>query len=133
MSSLALISGWYYIYTSYCTPNTESYSKGLVEACSKPRVESVYKIQSGMFIFTNSVVLTVELEVIKQWLKKTTSLSKTTEVESCLPQSRYLLKALSIIHWNSNTYLPITPIQITAALSSSLLFKRIILVLCFVL
>ena len=34
---------------------------------------------------TNSIALVVELEVIKQWLKKTASLSENTEVEPCLP------------------------------------------------
>jgi len=36
-------------------------------------------------MFINSIALVAELKVIKQWLKKTTGLSKTTKIESCLP------------------------------------------------
>jgi len=35
-------------------------------------------------ISTNSVALAAELEVIKQWLKKTSDFSKTIETEFCL-------------------------------------------------
>ena len=33
-------------------------------------------------MFTSSIVLAAELEVIKYWLKKTVGLSETTEIES---------------------------------------------------
>jgi len=62
----------------------ESYNKGLVEACSKLRVESIYKAWDEMFMSTNSVALVVELKVIEQWLKKITGLSETTEMETHL-------------------------------------------------
>jgi len=62
----------------------EFYNKGLVEACSKLRVESIYKAWDEMFMSTNSVALVVELKVIEQWLKKITGLSETTEMETHL-------------------------------------------------
>ena len=62
----------------------ESYNKVLVEACSKLRVESIYKAWDEMFMSTNSVALVVELKVIEQWLKKITGLSETTEMETHL-------------------------------------------------
>ena len=80
-----------------------------------------------MSMFTNSDALAVELEVIKQQLKKTTNLSKTTKVEPCLSQSKSFLNVLNVFYQNSNTSLPITPTQMTAALSSSSLFKNITL------
>ena len=43
----------------------ESCNKGLVSACSKLRVESVYKAWDGVFMFTNSVASAAELEMIK--------------------------------------------------------------------
>ena len=62
----------------------------------------------------------IELEVIKQWLK-------TTEMKSCLSQSKFFLKVLSIFYQNSNTSLPITPTQIVVALFGSPLFESVIL------
>ena len=44
----------------------QSCNKGLVEACSKLRVESVRKAWDGVSMSTNSVASVAELEVIKQ-------------------------------------------------------------------
>jgi len=74
----------------------ESCNKSLVDAYSKLRVESVHKAWDGVFMSTNSVAFIAELEVIKQWLKKTTGLGESTEVEPCLPQSKSFLKILGI-------------------------------------
>jgi len=71
-------------------------NKGLVEACSKLRVESICKAGNGVSIFTNSITLVVELEVIKQWLNKTAGLSEITNIESHLSQFKYFLKVLDI-------------------------------------
>jgi len=71
-------------------------NKGLVEAYSKLRVESVCKAWDGMFMSTNFVVSAAELEVIKQWLKKTAGLSENTEIEPRLPQSKSFLKILGV-------------------------------------
>ena len=103
-------------------------NKGLVEACSKLGVEYVCKTQDSVSMSTNSVALAAELEVIKQQLKKTTGLSKTTEIESYLSQSKSFLKILDVFYWNSNTSLPITLTQVGAALFSFPLFESIILV-----
>jgi len=77
---------------------------------------------------TNSIALAVKLEVIKQWLKKTASLSENTEMEPCLPQSKSFLRVLGVPYWNSNTFLPITSAQVVAALSSSSLFEDVTLI-----
>jgi len=106
----------------------QSCNKGLVEARSKLRVESVYKAWDDMSIFTNSVASVAELKVIKQWLKKTASLGESTEVESYLPQSKSFLKILGVPYWNSKSSLPITPAQVKAALSNFPLFEGISLV-----
>jgi len=45
----------------------ESCNRGLVEAHSKLRVESVHKAWDGISMSTNSVASAAELEVIKQW------------------------------------------------------------------
>ena len=70
----------------------QSCNKGLVEARSKLRVKSVRKAWDGVSISTNSVASAAELEVIKQWLKKTAGLGESTEVEPRLPQSKSFLK-----------------------------------------
>ena len=80
---------------------------GLVEACSKLRVESVRKAWNGVSMSTNSVASAAELEVIKQWLKKTAGLGESTEVEPCLPQSKSFLKILGVPYWDSKSSLPI--------------------------
>ena len=67
-------------------------NKSLVDAHSKLRVESMYKVWDGVFMSTNSVAFIAELEVIKQWLKKTAGLGEITEVEPRLPQSKSFLK-----------------------------------------
>ena len=85
-------------------------NKGLVSACSKLRVESVCKVWNSMSMSTNSVAFVAELEVIKQWLKKTASLGEVTEVEPHLPQSKSFLNILGILYWNSNFSLPITSV-----------------------
>jgi len=46
---------------------------------------------------TNSVALAAaELQVIKQWLKKTAGLSETTKIKPFLPQSKSFLNVLGI-------------------------------------
>ena len=47
---------------------------------------------------TNFVASIAELEVIKQWLKKTAGLSECTEVKPCLPQSKSFLKILGVLY-----------------------------------
>ena len=101
------------------------YNKGLVEACSKLRVESVRKAWDGMSMSTNSITSAAELDVIKQWLKKTAELGESTEVEPCLPQSKSFLKILGVPYWDSKSSLPITRAQVEAALSNSLLFEGV--------
>ena len=81
-----------------------------------------------MSMSTNSVASVAELEVIKQWLKKTAGLGKVTEVEPHSPQSKFFLKILDIPYWNSKTSLPVTPAQMAEALSSSPLFEGVTLV-----
>ena len=76
---------------------------------------------------TNSVASAAELEVIKQWLKKTAGLGESTEVEPRLPQSKSFLKILGMPYWDSKSSLPITPAQVEAALSNSPLFEGITL------
>ena len=87
----------------------ESCNKGLVSAHSKLRVESVHKAWDGVSMSTNSVASAAELEVIKQWLKKTASLGEVTEVKPCLSQSKSFLKVLDIPYWDSKSSLPVTP------------------------
>jgi len=69
---------------------------------------------------TNFVAFAAELEVIKQWLKKTAGLGEVTKVEPCLFQSKSFLKVLDIHYWDSKISLPVTPAQVAEALSSSL-------------
>ena len=76
---------------------------------------------------TNSVASAVELEMIKQWLKKTTKLDESTEIEPCLPQSKSFLKILDVSYWDSKSSLSITSAQIETALSNSSLFEDITL------
>jgi len=76
---------------------------------------------------TNSVAFAAELEVIKQWLKKTANLGDVTEVEPRLSQSKSFLKILGIPYWDSKISLPVTPAQVAEALSSSPLFESVIL------
>ena len=63
----------------------ESCNKSLISTHSKLRVESVCKAWDGVSMSTNSVTSIAELEVIKQWLKKTAGLGEVTEVEPRLP------------------------------------------------
>ena len=102
-------------------------NKSLVNVHSKLRVELVRKAWDGVSMSTHSVASAAELEVIKQWLKKTAGLGKVTEVEPCLPQSKLFLKILDVPYWDSKTSLPITPAQVAEALSSSPLFEGVIL------
>ena len=76
---------------------------------------------------THSVASVAELEVIKQWVKEIAGLSDNTEVEPCLPQSKFFLKILGVLYWDSNSSLSITPAQVVEALSSSPLFEGITL------
>ena len=62
-----------------------------------------------MSMSTNSVASVAELEVIKQWLKKTAGLGEVTEVEPRLPQSKSFLKVLGVPYWDFKTSLPVTP------------------------
>ena len=105
----------------------ESYNKGLVSACSKLRVESVRKAWDGVSMSTNSVASVAELEVIKQWLKKTAGLGEVTELEPCLSQSKSFLKVLGVPYWDSKTSLSVTSAQVAKALSSSPLFEGVTL------
>jgi len=102
-------------------------NKSLVSAHSKLRVESVCKAWDDISMSTNSVASAAELEVIKQWLKKTAGLGEVTEVEPRLPQSKSFLKVLDVPYWDSKTSLPVTPAQVIETLSSSPLFEGITL------
>ena len=82
----------------------QSCNKGLAEAHSKLRVESVCKAWDGVSMSTNSVASAAELEVIKQWLKKTAGLGESTEVEPCLPQSKSFLKIFFFFFFCSSIY-----------------------------
>jgi len=86
----------------------ESCNKGLVEAHSKLRVESVHKAWDEISMSTNFVASAAELEVIKQWLKKVAGLTASAMVEPCLPQSKSFLKILGIPYWSNNFSLSIT-------------------------
>jgi len=86
----------------------KSCNKGLVSARSKLRVESVRKAWDCVSMSTNSVASVTELEVIKQWLKKTAGFGESTEVKPCLPQSKSFLKILGMPYWDSKFSLPIT-------------------------
>jgi len=86
----------------------ESCNRGLVEAHSKLRVESVCKAWDGIPMSTNFVASAAELKVIKQWLKKVTGLAASTVVEPRLPQSKSFLKILGVPYWGNNSSLPIT-------------------------
>jgi len=76
-------------------------------------------------VSTNSVASAAELEVIKQWLKKTAGLGEVTKVEPRLPQSKSFLKILGVPYWDSKSPLLITPAQVEVALSNSLLFESV--------
>ena len=78
-----------------------------------------------MSMSTNSVASAAELEVIKQWLKKTAGLGESIEIEPCLLQSKSFLKILGVPYWDSKSSLPITPTQVKAALSNSPLFEGV--------
>jgi len=86
----------------------ESWSRGLVEAHSKLKVESVHKAWDRISMSTNFVASAAELEVIKQWLKKVTGLATSTVVEPRLPQSKSFLKILGVSYWGNNSSLSIT-------------------------
>jgi len=79
-------------------------NRGLVEAHSKLKVESVRKAWNGISMSTNFVALVAKLEVIKQWLKKVTGLAASTVVEPCLPQSKSFLKILGVLFFCSKIY-----------------------------
>ena len=105
----------------------KSCNKGLISARSKLRVESVRKAWDRVFMSTNSVASAAELEVIKQWLKKTAGLGESTEVEPRLLQSKSFLKVLGVPYWDSKTFLPVTPAQVVEAFFSSPLFEGVTL------
>jgi len=85
-------------------------NKGLVNTHSKLRVESVRKAWDDVSMSTNSVASAAELEVIKQWLKRTAGLGENTEIEPCLLQSKSFLKILGVSYWDSKSFMSITPV-----------------------
>ena len=105
----------------------EFYNRGLVEAHSKLRVESVYKAWDGISMSTNFVASAAELEVIKQWLKKVAGLAASTMVEPHLPQSKSFLKILNIPYWGNNSLLPITQAQVESVIANTLIFEGVVL------
>ena len=105
----------------------ESSNRGLVEAHSKLRVESVCKPWDGIFMSTNFVVLAAELEIIKQWLKKVAGLAASTMVEPHLPQSKSFLKILSIPYWGNNSLLSITQAQVESVIANTPIFEEVVL------
>jgi len=102
-------------------------NRGLVEAHSKLRVESVCKPWDGIFMSTNFVVLAAELEIIKQWLKKVAGLAASTMVEPHLPQSKSFLKILSIPYWGNNSLLSITQAQVESVIANTPIFEGVVL------
>ena len=69
MSSLALTSGWYYIYTSYCTPDSGSGYKG------RPLVEEFKKGMNGGI--RRKLMEAENLPAsIEQWYRRATALDR---------------------------------------------------------
>jgi len=108
----------------------ESCNRGLVEAHSKLRVESVHKAWDGISMSTNFVASAAELEVIKQWFKKVASLAASTVVEPCLPQSKSFLKILGVSYWGNNSSLPITQAQVESIIANTPVFEGVVLASC---
>jgi len=105
----------------------ESCNRGLVEAHSKLRVESVRKAWDGISMSTNFVALAAELEVIKQWLKKVAGLAASTVVEPHLPQSKSFLKILGVPYWGNNSSLSITQAQVESVIANTPIFEGVVL------
>jgi len=105
----------------------ESYNRGLVEAHSKLRVESVRKAWDGISMSTNFVASVTELEVIKQWLKKVAGLAASTVVEPCLPQSKSFLKILDVPYWGNNSLLSIIQAQVESVIANTSIFEGVVL------
>jgi len=105
----------------------ESCNRGLVEAHSKLRVESMCKAWDGISMSTNFVASAAELEVIKQWLKKVAGLAASTVVEPRLPQSKSFLKILGILYWGNNSSLPITQAQVESVIANTPIFEEVVL------
>ena len=105
-------------------------NRGLVEAYSKLRVESVCKVQNGVSMFTNFVVSAIELEVIKQQFKKVAGLTTDIVVESYLPQSKSFLKILDVFYQSNNSFLPITQAQVETIIANTLVFEKVVLASC---
>jgi len=105
----------------------ESCNRGFVEAHSKLRVESVRKAWDGISMSTNFVASAVELEVIKQWLKKVAGLAASTVVEPRLPQSKSFLKILGIPYWGNNSSLPTTQAQVESVIANTPIFEGVVL------
>ena len=101
----------------------ESCNRGLVEAHSKLRVESVHKAWDGI----SFVASAAELEVIKQWLKKVAGLAASTVVEPRLPQSKSFLKILGVPYWGNNSLLPITQAQVKSVITNTPIFEGVVL------
>jgi len=105
----------------------ESCNRGLVEAHSKLRVESVHKVWDGISMSTNFVASAAELDVIKQWLKKVAGLAASTVVESHLPWSKSFLKILGVSYWGNNSLLPITQAQVESVIANTSIFEGVVL------
>ena len=105
----------------------ESCNRGLVDAHSKLRVESVHKAWDGVSMSTNFVTSVAELEVIKQWLKRGAGLNATTVVEPRLPQSKTFLKILGVLYWGNNASTPITQAQVEAVIANTPVFEGVVL------
>jgi len=105
----------------------ESCNRGLVEAHSKLRVESVCKAWNGISMSTNFVASAAELEVIKQWLKKVAGLAASTVVEPRLLQSKSFLKIFGVSYWGNNSSLPITQAQVESVIANTPIFEEVVL------
>jgi len=86
----------------------------------------VHKAWDSVSISTNFVVSAVELEVIKQWLKKVAGLTTSTVVEPCLPQSKLFLKILGVSYWGNNSSLSITQAQVEAVIANTPVFEEVV-------
>ena len=83
--------------------------------------------QKDITIATNKVALSLDLQVIENYVKNVNSIDSEDIDTLCLPQSKSYLKIIGILYFIKNTNIPITSNFVKTIIKSNHIFNNIVL------
>jgi len=91
-------------------------------------VDFIWPDQSGITIITNKVILSLELQIIKNYIKNANCIKAEGVEVSHLPQLKLYFKIIGILYLIENTNIPIMSVVVEDIIKKNHIFNNIVLV-----